>query len=411
MTETHRIHYAWIICLGGTLMLFTSLGLGVNVFSAFQPYLLEYAGLSNTQGAWIITVRSFFILVGMATANWLVDRLGIRLACTLSLLMLAASSFLFGAVRQFPLYCLAAAMVGLVYSWAGMIPASLLISHWFQDRRALALSIVAAGSGLATIVAPVPFTTLIQTFSLRVSFWTQGTIMLLAAALFWFLVRDRPEDAGLSPYRTSGGEAVPVRPRPAPAGFTPTYQVLVLAAAFLVGAATSLGITDTGVLYSTAGYPQAVVAQLISCMGLCMIVGKISYGQVVDRMGGRMANYIFFGLILIGYALCCLADTGNIPLAFAAMVISGFGLPLCAVSPPVWARDLYGDENYARGLKWVQTIFALGIFVVGPVPGALADWTGSYIPAYAMFWVMLLVSLLLLGWVYARTRAGGRPER
>ena len=402
--------YAWVICLSGALMLFTSLGLGVNVFSVFQPYLLEHAGLSNTQGAWIITVRSFFILVGMVTANALADRLGLRTACTLSLLLLAASSLLFGAVRLFPLYCLAAALVGLVYSWAGMIPASLLISHWFQDRRALALSLVSAGSGLATIVAPVPFTALIQTFGLRAGFWVQGGIMLLAALLFWILVRDWPEALRLSPYRAAGREDRPPRPVPAPHGFTPVCQGLALTAVFLVGAATSLGITNTGVLYSSAGYDPAVVARLISCMGLCMIAGKLSYGQVVDRMGGRFANYVYFTLILIGYGLCCLADSGSVPLAFAAMVISGLGLPMCAVSPPVWARDLYGDAHYARGLKRVQTAFALGIFILGPVPGALADWSGSYVPAYALFWAMLLLSLLLLGWVYLKTRAGGRPE-
>ena len=32
-------------------------------------------------------------------------------------------------------------------------------------------------------------------------------------------------------------------------------------------------------------------------------------------------------------------------------------------------------------------------------------------PAYALFWVKLLLSLILLGWVYARLRAGGRPGR
>ena len=40
MSSTRRVHYAWVICLSGALMLFTSLGLGVNVFSVSQPYLL-----------------------------------------------------------------------------------------------------------------------------------------------------------------------------------------------------------------------------------------------------------------------------------------------------------------------------------------------------------------------------------
>ena len=411
MSTTHRVHYAWVICLAGTLMLFTSIGLGVNVFSAFQPHLMAYAGLTNTQGSFIITVRSFFLLLGMTTANTLVDRLGIRGGGTLALVMVALSSFLFGAVRQFPLYCVAAALVGLAYSWAGMIPASLLISRWFHDRRALALGIVSAGTGFATIVAPVPFTMLIEKFSLRVSFWTEAGIVLVFALLYFLLARNTPEEKGMSPYRLAGLENTPARPRQAPQGLTRPRWYAVLVASFCVGAATSLGISNTGVLYSTAGYDSAVVAQLISVMGLCMMVGKVAYGQVADRVGGRLSNYLIYALVLAGFALCCLADTGSVPLAYAAMIIAGLGMPVSTVALPIWARDLRGDEGYAQGLKWIQSMYGLGIFVIGPVPGALADVTGSYVPTYAIFLGMLALSLVLVGYVYARTQAGGRPER
>ena len=411
MSTTHRVHYAWVICLAGTLMLFTSIGLGVNVFSAFQPHLMAYAGLTNTQGSFIITVRSFFLLLGMTTANTLVDRLGIRGGGTLALVMVALSSFLFGAVRQFPLYCVAAALVGLSYSWAGMIPASLLISRWFHDRQALALGIVSAGTGFATIVAPVPFTMLIEKFSLRVSFWTEAGIVLVFALLYFLLARNTPEEKGMSPYRLAGLENTPARPRQAPQGLTRPRWYAVLVASFCVGAATSLGISNTGVLYSTAGYHSAVVAQLISVMGLCMMVGKVAYGQVADRVGGRLSNYLIYALVLAGFALCCLADTGSVPLAYAAMIIAGLGMPVSTVALPIWARDLRGDEGYAQGLKWIQSMYGLGIFVIGPVPGALADVTGSYVPTYAIFLGMLALSLVLVGYVYARTQAGGRPER
>ena len=411
MSSTRRVHYAWVICLSGALMLFTSLGLGVNVFSAFQPHLMAYAGLTNTQGSFIITVRSFFLLLGMTTANTLVDRLGIRGGGTLALIMVALSSFLFGAVRQFPLYCVAAALVGLSYSWAGMIPASLLISRWFHDRQALALGIVSAGTGFATIVAPVPFTMLIEKFSLRVSFWTEAGIVLVFALLYFLLARNTPEEKGMSPYRLAGLENTPARPRQAPQGLTRPRWYAVLVASFCVGAATSLGISNTGVLYSTAGYDSAVVAQLISVMGLCMMVGKVAYGQVADRVGGRLSNYLIYALVLAGFALCCLADTGSVPLAYAAMIIAGLGMPVSTVALPIWARDLRGDEGYAQGLKWIQSMYGLGIFVIGPVPGALADVTGSYVPTYAIFLGMLALSLVLVGYVYARTQAGGRPER
>lgn len=411
MLTTHRVHYAWVICLAGTLMLFTSIGLGVNVFSAFQPHLMAYADLTNTQGSFIITVRSFFLLIGMTTANTLVDRLGIRRGGTLALIMVALSSFLFGAARQFPLYCLAAALVGLSYSWAGMIPASLLISRWFHDRRALALGIVSAGTGFATIVAPVPFTALIERFSLRVSFWTEAAIVLVLALLYFVLARNTPEELGMSPYRLAGLEDTPAQPKAAPSGLTRPRWYAVLVAAFCVGAATSLGISNTGVLYSTAGYDADVVARLISVMGLCMMVGKVIYGQVADRVGGRLSNYLIYALILAGFVLCCMADTGSVPLAYAAMVLAGLGMPVSTVALPVWARDLRGDEGYARGLKWIQSLYGLGIFLVGPLPGALADRTGSYVPTYAIFLGMLALSLVLVGYVYARTQAGGRPEQ
>ena len=409
MSQPSRVHYAWLICLGGTAMLFANIGLGINVFSAFQPHLMAQVGLSNTQGAFLITVRSFFALVGMTTAGWVAGRLGLRRGCSLSLLLLAASSFLFGAAGSFSLCCLASAMVGLSYAWAGVIPLSLLMARWFQSRQTLALGIASAGTGLATIVAPVPFTALIQRFSLRLSYRTEGAVIVLLALAFWLLVRDRPEEMGLSPYRSGGREDRPPRPRTAPPGLTSLDRALVLLVSFCVGASTSLGISNFGVLYSTAGYEADTVARLISVMGLCMMVGKVACGQAADRLGGRICNYLLYALVLAGYGLCCLAGLGSVPLAYLAMVISGLGLPLSAVSQPIWARDLWGDEGYAQGLKWIQTLYALGIFLMGTVPGALADRTGSYVPAYVLFLGMLLVSLALLAFVYEKTGAGRRP--
>lgn len=53
-----RPHYAWIICLGGALSLFAVMGMGINVFSVYQPYIIQLNGFSNAQGSWITTTRS-----------------------------------------------------------------------------------------------------------------------------------------------------------------------------------------------------------------------------------------------------------------------------------------------------------------------------------------------------------------
>jgi len=405
-----RPHYAWVICLSGTLMLFTTIGLGVNLFSVFQPYVLEHGNLSNTQGSLLITARSFFILIGMMTANPIMDKLGLRRAGALTLALLAFASFLLGIARGFPLYCAASGLIGLVYSWGGVIPASLLVKRWFHDRQGLALGIVLAGTGMATILAPVPLTNLVQSVSLKAGFWAEGLFSLLIAALYWLLTRDTPEELGLTAYGAGTDAAGPLLIRPAPQReLSKSGWYCVLSTAFLVGAATSLGISNFGVLYSSEGYPPETVAQLVSCMGLCMTIGKIAYGQIVDTMGTRRSNYLVYAIILLGFVLVCLAFTGSTPLAFLAMILAGLGLPLSVVSPPLWARDLCSEKAYAKGLKHIQTSYALGIFVLGSLPGILADATGSYIPAYLLFLGMLFLSMILLCWVYHQTQAGGKP--
>ncbi|MCI8551649.1 MAG: MFS transporter, partial [Lawsonibacter sp.] len=156
----------WLVCLGGAVMLFSVMGLGSNVYSVYQPYIIAQNGFTNTQAAWIITTRSLFIVLGMLTASGVCLRLGIRRACTGAMLLLALSRFLFGAATSLPAYLGAAAITGLAYGWGGMIPLSLLINNWFRDRNAFALGLASAGSGLATIVLPAPLTWLIQRWGL-----------------------------------------------------------------------------------------------------------------------------------------------------------------------------------------------------------------------------------------------------
>ena len=65
---------AWLVCLGCGLALFTVMGLGINAFTVYQPYLLELEHFTNAQGSWITTARSLFGMLSMATADALCRR-------------------------------------------------------------------------------------------------------------------------------------------------------------------------------------------------------------------------------------------------------------------------------------------------------------------------------------------------
>ena len=59
----------WLVCLGGAVMLFSSMGLGSNLYSVYQPYIIAQNAFTNTQASWIITTRSLFIVLGMMSAE------------------------------------------------------------------------------------------------------------------------------------------------------------------------------------------------------------------------------------------------------------------------------------------------------------------------------------------------------
>lgn len=402
-----RPHYAWAICLGSALMLFTVMGLGVNVFSIYQPYLISINGFSNAQAALVVTMRSLFILFGMMTGTWMCGHVGLRRTSGLALLLFAGSCFLFGLSKSFYLCCGAAMLTGLGYSWGGMIPISLLMDRWFRDRQTYALGLSSVGSGLATILAPAPLTWLIEHVSLRAAFWCEGLCALVCALAVWFILRDGPEELGLAPYQEPGSRRVdPIRLRPT--AMTDRRWHTVLLATLLMGPASSLGLVNMGLLYTSEGYSSGVVAALISVVGLVLMGAKPLYGQLVDRMGGRRSNYLVYGASLVSYGLCALAPTGSVPLAFLAAVVYGLGLPIGCMSLTVWAKDCLGSARFGEGLKWCQTMFALGNLLFGTLPGLMADRFGSYLPAYGVFFGMMLVSMVLLTHVYAVTGAGGR---
>ena len=402
----NRPHYAWAVCLGGCLSLFTVVGLGINIYSVYQPYIIEFNQFTNAQGSLITTVRSLFSLAAMLTVNQLCARFGLRQVMTLGMAMMTLSCLCFGLADRFVLYCAGSALSGLGYCYGGMVPLSLVIGHWFRDRRGLALGLASAGSGLSTVIASPAVTSIIEGHGLAAAFFAESAVIFVLTLLVWTLVRSSPEDMGMSPYHL-GGEAADLPPaRKAPAGLRRGDILALLFAGFLIGAPAGPGFSHLTVLYTSSGYDSMAVAGFLSVFGLMICVGKIVCGQIFDAIGGWLGNFYIFGVLLAAFGLSFLAPLGGEILPYAAMTLFGLGLPISSVPFAVWAQDLAGDEGYATTLRSLTVAFALGMLVFGPVPGMLADRLGSYVPAYMLFALLTLVAMGILQFIYRRLGVG-----
>lgn len=403
MKNTRR---AWLVCIGCTLLLLCTIGLANSAFSIYQPYLISKEGLSNGQASTVITVRNMFSLLAMLSITYFYRKLSLRSGMVLSTIAIALSFGIFGLAHTFMMNCVAAAIAGLAYSYGGMIPVSLLIQRWFHDHQALALGICAAGSGIATIVAPPLVTLAIERISLQAAFWLEGIVVIAVAALIFLLVRNAPADAEAQP--SAKAEQIQDTPKSHGNVMTHTETISILAAIMMLGTIANPGMAHLTVLYRSVGVDDTSVSLLLSLLGAALTIGKCLYGHFTDRVGAKNSSWLFFGLMILGQGLCCFAAKSVPAVNTAAMLLFGIGLPLATVGLTVFARDLSTPEQYAATIRQFQLAYMTGSLLFGPVPGFLADATGSYFPTYRLLTVFAVLSMVLMETVYYRVDGRSR---
>ena len=264
-----NIHRAWAVCLGCTLALLVCGGLCINAFSV-------------TQTSMITTACSVTFLLCMFVVNTYYDKLGYRAGLTLAVLLGVGSFVLFAEARTIPGYYLA----GVSYGLGAMLPASILMLRWFLSRRGTAIGICAAGTGISAVVFSSILSALIERFSLRVCFYFEALMSLLAAGLVFLLIRESPEACGLAPYGTreeaSSSEKQKLSIHPSRLRWAMLYLGVIL-----IGSIASPGFAHMMILFTSSGFSGAQAA--FSFMP----------GAIADLTGSYAPAYIVFTLFAI----------------------------------------------------------------------------------------------------------------
>lgn len=395
----HRIHHAWVVCFACCLMLFVAMGMNTNLFSVYTAHMIHQFGFTNSQTSLITTCRCLASLGGMLTVNRVCAKLGLRQTVALGLLLQVASRILFGITSSFPAYCFGELLGGVAYAWAGMVPLSILMGRWFKSRYGLAVGIGAAGSGLATILLPPVVNEIVENFGLHFAFLSEAALTLVLTLLVVALIHDRPQDIGLEPYHDGPIEAVPRRRR-APVGMTSRRWAAVLLAVLLMGGPMSPGCTHISILFTTAGYSTEDVSVLLSLLGLVLSFSKIAFGSITDRIGSWRSNFFFGILFITAHALfalvCSMRPLPPFSAAAACVMLYALSAPECTVAISLWARDLSGDDTYEETVRRCNVLASVGALVFSPMPGMLADHTGSYVAAYLVFTLSCLICLVII---------------
>lgn len=415
-------------CFCGVLMLFVNMGILTTSFSNYFPYFRELKGFTNTQVLLLTTVRSVFALISMAFSGQYFRLLDIRKGTILTFLLASFSFFLMAWAPSPVFYYIAAALFGLGYGVGGMIPASILLRRWYSEHSGTPIGIAATGSGIAGMIIPLTITYFTERFGLSAAFAAHAALILLLAFPL-MLVTDHPAPGtpgteaaeNLTPKKDARADAGEVDApeqetradtKKVPAAGKDSVKNKPLPPRLIAGMLVMgiLGFSPAAalpLLFRTTGHDMHTISLLMSSLGFFLIIGKILVGEYADHFGGKSMLRVFGGTFTLSMLLFCLTGRAGFAADAFALFLFALGASLASVGISVLASDFTEGREYSEVLKRFQFTYALGGLLTSTLAGMIADATGSYIPAFALFAVFgcFLVVLFLLEYRAMEKRA------
>lgn len=386
--------YAWLrLALAVTLS--TVGGVGMWSFMVALPALQTDFGVSRADASLPFTMVMFGFAGGGILMGRLADRFGIAVPLGIGTLAVSAGYLATGWAPNLWQVSLAHALIGLGCS-ASFGPLMADISHWFVQRRGIAVAIAASGNYIAGTIWPPVVQHFIATFGWRATHIGIGIFCFVAMLPLVFALRRR-----LDIYRTETEEEAAARLAEVP--FSPlTLQVLLCIAGVACCVAMSMPQVHIVAYCGDLGYGVARGAEMLSLMLGFGIVSRVGSGFIADRVGG--VRTLLLGSVLQGVALFLYLWFDGL---LSLYVISAlFGLFQGGIVPSyaMIVREYFSPREAATRLGLVLMATLLGMALGGWLSGLVFDLTGSYRAAFLNGLGWNLMNVVIMVWLLQRTR-------
>jgi sugar phosphate permease len=397
-------HYAWVILVIGTLVVFGSLGLGRFGFSVLLPTMQSGLDMDNTQAGIMATSNLVGYLTLSVLGGALAARFGPRAVITAGLCIAGTTMIFTGLSEHFFSATIWRVLTG-IGSGAANIPVVGLLTSWFTPRRrGLAAGIVVTGSSLGLIVAGPVVPMAISVFGpegWRVCWYIFGGVTLGIAIMGFFLLRNRPSQMDLKPFGPDAGYSLD----------SSAARALRWGNVYKSWALWHLGVVYTAfgfsyIIYLTffvkyliteGGYTVIGAGNLFMIMGWCSMLCGLIWGTLSDVIGRRMALVSVYCIHGVSFGLFALWP---IPAGFIiSAVLFGFSAWSIPAIMTATCGDVFGPRMAPAALGFVTLLFGIGQALGPGIAGAMADRTGSFSSAFVLASIVAFtgaVSALLL---------------
>jgi MFS family permease len=404
---TRRFFYGyWILLFFFLCQIFWN-GLIMYSFSFYVNPLHEEFAWSRAGIMAIITI----VYLSIGVASPLIGRLsswyGEKNVIAVGASLLGLGFVLISTVRELWQFYLFAIFLGVGSSAIGVVPASAVISNWFQKRRGWAIGILGTGIGVGGFaVPPIVGAFFIPAFGWRNTCVISGLLTaLIITPLSLLIIKSNPADMGLQP---DGVEAIQKNDEPPlivmhevdlnlkMASRTPAFWSLMIALAAFTVANNAIFQSQVPYLQGI-GFPLVATASVMSLSGFGSGVGKYFFGWLGDHV---QAKYIL--VIGIGAQVTAITMLMTMKSTMPVIILIVYAIIL-GVSMGCWLPFMSLAVSRSFGLVSYGVIFGLMnlIFMcfgaAGPVAaGLIYDAYQSYYWAFILSYVLHGIALLAI---------------
>ncbi len=365
---------------GWRVVLASTLGVGIGVTGAPFFTLGIFMGPLAARFGWsraALSAAALCLQLGYVVMSpfvgRLIDRIGARKLALTALAGLAVGFCLMTqigpGIASFYVFLLIFALLGcgttpVVWSYA--------VNTWFQKNRGFALSLTLAGTGVASMVAPIAVNGLIAAYG-----WQAGYLGLAAFTVFvvipvvWLFFRQKPAPGPKAIVRHAGLTLIEARRN------IRFWQLL--AGIGCVSLGTGCLIVHLVPLLTDAGLSRGSAAQIAGLMGFAIIGGRLSVGGFVDRLHGPYVAAVYLLFPVLG---CLILATTTITAGVAVIAVLMIGLAAGAEVDLIayLISRYFGLKAYGAIYGWLLVPFGLGAGFGPLLSGWMYDRHGNYMP-------------------------------
>ncbi len=382
--------YAWTRLAIATVFA-TIGGVGMWAVIVVLPAVQAEFGVDRADASLPYTATMIGFALGNVLVGRAIDRIGYWIPALIASVVLAAGFVLASMATSITQFTIIHAVIG---AGSSIIFGPLMadISHWFERRRGVAVTVAAAGNYLAGTLWPIVMPAMMDHGGWRFVYLASGTICLVTMApLALMLKRQRP-------LRTEHGTGTARRPVQSIPLSPAALQALLVVAGLGCCIAMSMPQVHIVAYCVDLGYGVARGGEMLSIMLAAGVVSRLASGFLADRIGGVKT-------LLVGSTLQCLALFLYIPfdgLASLYVVSLVFGLSQGGIVPcyAIIVREYMPAAEAGQRIGIVILATIAGMAVGGWMSGWIYDLTGSYAAAFlnGIAWNLLnmLIAFMLL---------------